>query len=200
MKAFYLVVFALLIGSCASINRLTSPVPVDEGVTEMNFGMTMRPEMIRESSGDLLEILFAFEPVFGARTGISARHDIGYRIHGAYVPQLVFDWKHVYLQKGDFYLSGDLAIMGMYLRSIGPQYDILFGKKRIYGTVGCNLDLMGFDSPLTFQAGIGGMNKGANGIGWQINVGALTDYDMDFEGITTRFGIVYNWTPRKFRN
>jgi hypothetical protein len=151
------------------------------------------------SGGDLEEIPFAIEPVIGFRRGINEKMDIGFRMHGVYYPQFVFDFKHVFYNRGDFYFSGDLAIMGMHARTIGPQYDFLFGREGIYGTCGYHFDIMGWDGHHMFQTGIGGMNVNGSRFGWQVNIGVSTYYFRSFGAIRTRVGFVYNLVPKKFR-
>ena len=157
----------------------------------------MDPIQVLYSGGDLEELPFAFEPVVGFRRGGNEKIDIGFRMHGLYYPQFVFDFKHVFFNRNEFYISGDLAIMGMHARTIGPQYDLLFGKEGIYGTVGMHWDIMSWNGRFAYQAGIGGMHIGNSRFGWQVNVGVY-QYGNGFDP-AGKIGFVYNFLPRKYR-
>lgn len=185
-----------LFTSCISFNRLTSPKPVPEKTTQWDFGGTVDPMRFNQDV-----FIAGVEPVVGFRRGISSRTDIGLRMHGLYIPQLVFDFKHVFIHRGDFYLSGDLAVMGMVGRSIGPQYDLIFGTELIYGTFGVNYDFAQWEGDaFLFHGGFGGKPEPLSRMGWQFNFGMRQRQGSDQLDPVVRLGIVYNLVPKRYRD
>lgn len=188
--------------SCASVNRLTSPKPIEPKTTEWNFGATIDPTLLRlwpndAYGGDEGNGLIAFEPVVGFRRGINERIDLGLRLHGLLGPQFVFDFKHVFFNRNDFYFSGDLAVMLGIPRTIGPQYDIIFGKEKIYGTMGVHVNMLDSYQSLHYQAGIGGMNINDSNFGWQVCFGIM---QVGIHGYPmAKLGFVHNFIPKKYR-
>jgi hypothetical protein len=197
-----------LVSSCASFNRLTSPKPITPKTTEWNYGLTVDPVLFENyNESSLYETkIYAFEPVLGFRRGINNKFDFGLRSHGLNLPQLVIDLKHVFYQRNDFYISGDIALMGVILRSFGPQYDLLVGKEKFYGTIGICYDFMNYNGNWLYHIGTGGMNIGKSRFGWQANVGIWSFKEISgndliqFYSPTMRIGIVYNLLPKKYRN
>lgn len=194
MKFLTILTLAVLVSSCFSYNRLTSPKPLDKKEFEMNVGATAK---ITSPYYETMGGVFNYEPVFGYRLGLGGNSDLGLRVHGVYYPQIAVDWKHQFLQRGDFYLSGDVCIQGGVFRSIGLQYDLLFGKERIYGVFGTWYDFLGeeTDGLPAIHAGIGSMSKKNSGFGIQANFSvspAMYGNRIDAASISVKVGIVYN--------
>lgn len=203
MKFLTILSLAVLVSSCFSYNRLTSPKPLDKKEFEMNVGATAK---ITSAYYETIGGVFNYEPVFGYRLGLGGNSDLGLRVHGVYYPQIVVDWKHQFLQRGDFYFSGDVCVQGGVFRSIGVQYDLLFGKEQIYGVLGTYYDFLEEETEglPAIHAGIGTMSKKNSGFGFQVNLSispSMYSNRLDVGSASVKAGIVYNLrkTKKKYR-
>lgn len=206
MKQFQKTLPLLLLtflSSCFSYNRLTSPKPLDKKEFQINFGATAK---VTTPDYENIGGIYNYEPIFGYRLGLGKGNDLGIRMHGVYFPQIAVDWKHQFMNKEDFYFSGNLCVQGGVFRSVGLQYDLLFGKETIYGVFGTYYDFIGEETSglPALHLGVGSMSRKNSGFGYQVNFSispAMYGRRMDIYLFSLKAGLVYNIrkTRKKFR-
>lgn len=202
---FYLVAIVLLLNSCGVYNRMTSPETLKKEQRNLTFGVALSPPKLVNSSTENYETpIDGIQPVIGYRSGLGKNQDIGVTLYGIYTPALVIDYKHQILKNNNFLLSGDAAIYGGYLRPVGVQYDLIFGKRQIYGVIGASYDMVELMSEKPFLSlGIGSERIANTGFGIQISYAKSfmkNDYIMD-EPYLISIGLKFDFlrTKKKFR-
>jgi hypothetical protein len=195
--------FSILSFSCTVHNRLTSPEVLSKRERTWTCGLIIDPSQaafIDDSD------IYAFSPVIGYRAGLGGKQELGVTLNGIVTPSLVVDYKHQFLKRNQFVLSGDLAAYYGVLRPTGLQYDLLFGNRKLYGTTGFGRNLISFDDvpPVYSYATLG---IGKEGIGVKENFGFQISYLGSFANPDTEalhflsFGFKFDFlkNKRKYR-
>lgn len=180
-KTVYLLISVAVFNSCLFFNRMTSPEILDKEEHIWTIGAAIDPlELAGE--GEINESpIFGVQPVIGYRSGIGKNKELGVAIYGPFWPGMVLDLKHKLYVSDNFYLSGDLAAFGGWIRPIGLQYDFLFGNRELYGCLGLSYDFFLEWSEYPFwNIGIGSDLIGNSPFGFQIAYsGSFPSYYYD---------------------
>ncbi len=189
-------ILAIIISSCTSYNRLTSPEILDKEERIWSFGASIDPLTTSNGSdADLLE----FQPLISYRTGLGANSELGITMQGIHMfgPGITIDYKHRFQQFEKNILSGNIAVWGGIFRPIGMQYDVLYGTHKRYATVGVSYDFLEFyfDTP-ALTIGIGSERINSSPFGIQVSYTNQNLY-LD-EGFLT-IGLKFDFLKKKRR-
>lgn len=196
------IVISIILSSCSVHNRMTSPEVLDKTECILTVGVSLDPYWLEDP------IYFA-QPVIGYRTGIAKNQELGVTLYGITLPAVVIDHKHQFLKRpNNFTISGDLALFVGAFRPIGGQYELLFGKRQLYGSLGAGYDFLDIEGSY-WIVGIGTERIGNSPFGFQISYlrGTANKYyyvfDQEYEYYDQyiSFGIKYDFikTKKKYR-
>ncbi len=202
-KKIYFSLFCLVVlSSCSVHNRMTSPVVLDKKERIWTSGLSLDP-LAFSDLGYLSSPLAFIQPTIGYRNGIGRNQEIGFTLYGLTGPSIVIDNKHLLLKNGDFLLSGDIAFFAGALRPLGLQYDLIFGNRKLYGTLGSGYDFIetALEAPY-LSIGIGSERILNKPLGFQISYGiGIPNRYNDIEHMLS-IGIKFDFLKlkKKYRN
>lgn len=194
-------IILLFMNSCASYNRMTSPVVLQKGEKILTTALVIDPFSSIEPQS-----IYSFQPVVGYRTGLGKKSEIGIALYGPFYPSLVFDYKHGFISKEHFHFSGDFSLFGGYYRTTGVDYSLLFGNQKIYGVFGAWYPIAFTEKSVPYlKYGIGCESANKSGFGLELNVTHITDKSVsngfgwyDYSWFAS-LGIKYDFRFKKYK-
>ncbi|MDA3929083.1 MAG: hypothetical protein PF541_08995 [Prolixibacteraceae bacterium] len=147
---------------------------------------------------------YAVQPVIGYRSGLGSNQEIGLTLYGIWTPGFVVDYKHQIFRSGNFYLSSDVAAFIGLHRSLGFQYDLLFGNRKLYGVIGTNYTLNNYPGNSAFILGLGKEFGEKRRFGLQLNYAGIyslgKEYNRTANAITIGLKVDLYKIKKKYQN
>jgi len=201
-KLFIILIIIINLSSCSVHNRMTSPVVLDKKERIWTSGLSIDPSAFSEL-GYISSPLAFIQPTIGYRNGIGRNQEIGFTLYGLTGPSIVIDNKHLLLKNGGFLLSGDIAFFAGAIRPLGLQYDLIFGNRKLYGTLGLGYDFLDLTLETPYLSiGIGSERILNKPFGFQISYGiGIPNRYNDIEHMLS-IGIKFDFLKlkKKYRN